>query len=471
MFQPDQPTVSITETDPGDEDWAGGEANFQVSLTSQLADMPHLGNVTVYYCTYDGTDTVANGDYTPKVGSVTLTYGQLPGTDNYGYAPQGFAVNTAQNAHIGDFSGVIVGTFDPYAAQSWNYIAQRSVAVNVENCDLQLWSDDSTGVYNQVELDGSIGRSGCSTPDLVVAGQVLTLTVTGAPAGATIAFDYPAFPAVVQNFATTSTTGGPVPVGTTITSPNVRTLAFTQGGNGQRVDVQVMWTDPATHTVVERDLSGIFDVDGPKVTATATPSGCPIISHGCIGPTMKFSAGGAPGGWNYEWVQLVVAQTITESTGNKEREFYWNGSATGAAFGLDNRYPAYTGLAGPDWPHTPVDPDVNCKTTFKAKMWLMAQPKGFDPPQEGGGAIFVPLASLQWSYTLDTAGTKVEAFTQSPPGNGTTTTPQIMVPPGEELQTARETQFPMAPETQYPQWHRLSPKPGDPANWTNWKSI
>jgi len=165
---------------------------------------------------------------------------------------------------------------------------------------------------------------------------------------------------------------------------------------------------------------------------------------------MKFGAAGAPAGWNYEWVQLVVAQSITETRGNHKREFYGSG--------LDKRYPAYTGVIAPDWPHMPLDPDANCNRTFTAKMWLMAQPQGI------AGAIFVPLASLQWSFTLDTEGTTVKTFAQSPAGK-TTTTPQIMMPPGQQLQTAPETQFPMAPETQFPQWYRLSPNPADSDNW------
>jgi len=434
MFQPDQPTVSITETDPGGSVWAGDLAHFQVSLAG---NMPDHGTVTVNYRTQPGEDTDPR-DYRLTSGTFTFTYNSQ--TQSYN-SPQSFTVSVYSNAHIGDFEAALYGAYDAAADKSWNCVGGGgSATALVQNYDIQLFEGST-------QLDDSIDKTGCVKPDVVKAGQVLTLSVANAPAGATIVFDYPAFPAVVESFddSNAPASAGPVPAGTHVTNPNARTLAFTQGGNGQSIEVQVMWTDPATQATVERDLWGCFNVEAPSVTATATPA---TMVQSALDPAggpntasvwfeMDFNASGPPG-WQYQWVQVIVSDHVSETWPSTVHTF--DGT------GLDKSYPYANGLNTRDDPGIGMPAETKQVRQFTADMWLMAEPTGVPD------ATFVPLLQIRWSFgytatypLLDAQGRLGASITKE------SKSPQIKTP--------------MAPWTQFPQWSRTAPNIKDIKNW------
>ena len=91
-WQPDSPSVSITETDPGQMAFAGQLANFQISISGSE---PDHGAVTVYYRTQDGsavgdTDYTATGDESMTFIYSTSVGGYIPlGTDGTVQVPDG----------------------------------------------------------------------------------------------------------------------------------------------------------------------------------------------------------------------------------------------------------------------------------------------------------------------------------------------------------------------------------------------
>ncbi len=112
-FQPDEPSVSIAETDPGGTVLAGSPAHFQVSVSPN--NMPHDGTVTVFYNTNNGSDS-ADSDYTSSGDqSLTFSYDSSLNDDQGGYDPQTITVPTSPTANNGNFWVDITRLEDPDA--------------------------------------------------------------------------------------------------------------------------------------------------------------------------------------------------------------------------------------------------------------------------------------------------------------------------------------------------------------------
>ena len=94
VFVPDQPTLSITEADPGATVMEGMPATFNVSLSGSL---PQNGVVSVFYSTMDGTGK-AVADYTPTDGPALLQFVFYAGSGYwfYQYNSVGVAISSGQ---------------------------------------------------------------------------------------------------------------------------------------------------------------------------------------------------------------------------------------------------------------------------------------------------------------------------------------------------------------------------------------
>jgi hypothetical protein len=325
--------------------------------------------------------------------------------------------------------------------------ALATAAVTVDNLQLMCGSDDITN------------NSAVASHEPVKVGQQVTLSVVGAPAGATCTWAPPPFPLAVSSFDVSEdmTSGQARPVGYDSTSDSSRVVAFTGGGDGQGVAVEVSWYDPVRKRAFEEDLGGYFNVSAPSLTATATPynggtNGLVVSADGSaimlgFSPPgqagIAFSAAGTPGGWNYRWVQVITRDAQTETTAGLPYQSRFNGT------GLDSTYPYQDGLTTRDSPGVNTGSGFTITSDFAAKMWLMCEPTGVPD------ATYVPLASLEWSY-------RFEAYCSVPPA-GSAVPKVTFIGTPQRYPTIVTT---LATETQFPQWGQIEPDAKDSANWT-----
>jgi hypothetical protein len=271
-----------------------------------------------------------------------------------------------------------------------------------------------------------------SNPYGLLAGQKITLSVTGAPPGTDIVWAPPPFPTVVKDFSPEGqkpTTGGPVHFGDGEAVDSQRTLAFTCGGDASLAAVVYVFS-PACGRLIPFDLGAYFHVLAPNITAIATLTDVvvkPYYEGARVGPVMSIANVNAPAGWEYQWVQVLTKWqwNIKRKGGGDFEDF------EGCA--LDTGYPApRAGKFFSDIPGlTFTRMDTGGSFDFAAKTWLMAKPTK-DLQGNDVKGIFVPVCSLEWSTSFSFIVSSSEASNPKTFPRGKTN---------------------LAPDMRYPQWN------------------
>jgi hypothetical protein len=398
-------------TTPASAVQAGSNAYFKITVGTDST--PLEGTVAVYYNTENGpsidgsqvavanTDYIASGDQ-----SLTFTYAS-------GYAPQIIPVPTVVTSNGGTFSVEVPCLFDPFAATP---CTAESAPATIAAPSLQL-------MLTQPGQEDKNVNNNSANQDSVPIGELIKLTVTGAPANATFNWKLPAYPTDAVGGFNTGTPGGPfsaelppVPDGYV---DDHRSIAWVHGDPDQKIRVIVTIPGLAPQT-----LTGYFNVKaptnpvvqltpyngGPDFGVTAPPfaaSGHPLgavrVGFGWTNEPGVFPDDPKTGQagvtftanlnetdktiWDYGWGQILDYFSLTIIGPGETKYIPPQGGVLDSSFPI--REPNAT--AG-DLPAVTLDPGQSLTYEIFATIWLMVESK-HDP-------VWVSEARTNWYWTV-----------------------------------------------------------------------
>jgi len=415
---PDEPTVSISETDPNQPVLGGGYADFNIH--ADAGSSQPTAPVTVFYSTMDPSG-VAPRAYGSTYGPAEVTFQTTDfEQDESGHWVADVAVSIETTSEIFDGASVplTVQLSHPYFCQ----LATATATATIQEPQLKIYLTDA-------EHMEPILISAGGDPVNVKVGETVTLyafTSDGAPVGPT--WTLPGNGEVIESY-----------------NPNLPddqlTLLGQSGGCGDNTSRVVAnahsfdfeWVGAGsfcvTATVGVASVNASFNVQAPNVTVTATPTpptqaqiaaGVTVVSGTTITPLTAANTrddlamcqlqwqGSTPPGWLYCYAQTIdhdYHYTVPAGNSFARGEGLAPGTyaPTGPHAGLDGGFP-YGGSIFPpgppdeaDSPGLPIYRGVGGKSVeyLQATTYYMCK-----PVDSTGNAIgeWAPLAELSWAY-------------------------------------------------------------------------